>query len=434
MHDDFIYGKGFHWFTGVIEDINDPEEMGRYKVRCFGYHTENKQNISTEDLPWAHVMLPITSASMTGIGQSATGILQGSWVVGFFRDGTNAQDPLIIGSVPSRAVNVSDPNVGFNDPLGIYPRESYVSTEVDTPRPARTQYSTSQPYVSKEDNRQEGIETAVPPRVTSISPDKDDNYYKRNTWENHKLEEIINPVYPANHAIETESGHIIEIDDTPSSERLSNFHTSGTYEEIVANGDKTVTVVGDEFEVTFKSKNMYVKGDVNLTVEGNMRTLVKGKKDAEGNLVPGTGNYHLEVEGDKTEYIKGTRTSHIGQNELIEIDQERNINVAENFTTRIGGNEIRDVVVDSTTNITGNRNLAIVLDSKTTVNGDAAQTAIGTFTVNSVGNMTLISNSTFKIDTNADIDIDSKNNIVMSANKTGGKGSIDIDGERIDLN
>ena len=419
--EDFIYGKSFQWFTGVVEDINDPEEMGRYKIRCFGYHTDDKERIPTESLPWAHVMLPITSASMTGIGQSATGILQGSWVVGFFRDGTNAQDPLILGSIPSRAINVADKKVGFNDPNGIYPRIPYVGTEVDTPRAARSQYSTSQPYVSKEDTRQELIETATPPRVPSISPDKADTYYNRGTWENRQLAEIINPVYPSNHVTETESGHIIEVDDTIASERLSTYHTSGTYEEIVANGDKTVTVVGDEFEVTFKSKNMYVKGNVNLTVNGDMKTLVKG-------------NYHLEVEGDKTEYIKGTRTSHIGQNELIEIDQERSINVAENFTTRIGGNELRDVVVDSTTNITGNHNLAIILDSKTTVNGDAAQTAIGTFTVNSIGNMTLISNSTFKIDTNADIDIDSKNNIVISANKTGGGGAIDIDGSRIDLN
>lgn len=414
--EDFIYGKGFHWFTGVVEDIHDPEEMGRYKVRCFGYHTENKEYISTEDLPWSHVMLPITSASMTGIGQSATGILQGTWVVGFFRDGTGAQDPIIMGTLPSRAVQGVNTDEGFNDPHGFYPRASYIATDVDTPRAARAKYNQSQPYVTKEDIRQEEIETAIPPRVTSISPDKDDTYYNRSTWENRKLEEIISPVYPANHVHESESGHIKEIDDTPNYERLSRFHTSGTYEEIVANGDKTVTVVGDEYEVTFKSKNMYVKGNVNLTVDGNMKTLVKG-------------NYHLEVEGDKTEYIKGTRTSKIGQNELIEIDQERSINVAENFTSRIGGNEIRDVIVDSTTNITGHYNMNIVLDSKTVVNGSTAQTAIGTFTVNSVGNMTLVSNSTFKLDTNADIDIDALNNIVITT-----PSNVDVDGARIDLN
>ena len=407
------------WFTGVVEDINDPSEMGRLKVRCFGYHTPVKEmkkgGIPTSHLPWAHVMMPINGASMSGIGQSATGILQGSWVIGFFRDGEALQDPFVIGSLPSMSTALPAITNGFSDPAGGYPLTDLLG-ESDLSRAARTEYAAAQPYVSKEDTRQEKIETATPPRVTSISPDKEDTYYNRSTWENRKLEEIINPSYPANHVNQSESGHIEETDDTPNYERLSNFHTSGTYEEIVANGDKTVTVVGDEYEVTFKSKNMYVKGNVNLTVDGNIKTLVKG-------------NYHLEVEGDKTEYVKGTRTSKVGQNELIEIDQERSINVAENFTSRIGGNEIRDVIVDSTTNITGHYNMNIVLDSKTVVNGDAAQTAIGTFTVNSVGKLTLVSNSTIKIDTNANIDIDAITDFDITCS-----ADVDINGATINLN
>ena len=36
-------GRGnFVWWTGVVEDRNDPVQMGRVKVRCFGYHTEDK--------------------------------------------------------------------------------------------------------------------------------------------------------------------------------------------------------------------------------------------------------------------------------------------------------------------------------------------------------------------------------------------------------
>jgi hypothetical protein len=288
--------------------------------------------------------------------------------------------------------------------------------------------------MAKEDLRQEEIETATPPRVTSISPDKDDAYYERLTWENRKLKEIIGPVYPANHVTETQSGHIMEVDDTPDLERLSTFHTSGTYEEVIANGDKTVTVVGDEYEVTFRSKNMYVKGNVNLTVDGNMKTLVKG-------------NYHLEVEGDKTEYVKGNRVSKLGLNELIEVGSldpdegvpsDRLINVSGNNTTRIGGNEIRDVVKDSTTNITGHYNMNIVLDSKTVVNGHAAQTVIGTFGINSVGELSLISNASMNIATNDEFDLNSKNDITIAANNPdkvdGASGSIDIDGSRIDLN
>lgn len=408
MNSDFFSG-GFNWFTGVIEDINDPEEMGRYRVRCFGYHTDDKALIPVESLPWAHVMMPVTSASMTGIGQSATGLLQGSWVVGFFRDGANAQDPLIMGSIPSMSAKSSDKEKGFNDPDGLYPLQEFlIAEEVDTPRAAREQYITSQPYISKADTRQEEIETAVPPRVTSIAPDKEDTYYTRNTWQNHELEDIINPVYPKNHVYRSESGHIIEIDDTTTAERLSNYHTSGTYDEVVANGDKTVTVVGNEFEVTFKNKNMYVKGSVNLTVDGNMKTLVKG-------------NYHLEVEGDKTEYIKGTRTSKIGQNELIEIDQERSINVAENNTTRIGGNELRDVLKDSTTNIIGNYGETINGNYTHYVLGGESLTTIGDLNIATASAYTCVSGDTFKLDSNMDMDIDATLNI-------------DIDGDNIFLN
>ena len=412
------------WFTGVVEDINDPAEMGRLKVRCFGYHTEVLEDMPTESLPWSHVMLPITSASMSGIGQSATGLLQGSWVIGFFRDGAALQDPFVIGSIPSMSTSLPAITTGFTDPDGTYPIADRLA-ESDMSRAARLEYAAAQPYVSKEDTRQEKVETATPPRVTSISPDKEDSYYNRGTWENRKLDEIIKPTYPANHVYESEAGHILETDDTPNHERLSTFHASGTYEEIVANGDKTVTVVGDEYEVTFKSKNMYVKGNVNLTVDGDMKTLVKG-------------NYHLEVEGDKTEYIKRNRVSKLGLNELIEIGStdpeepvpaDRLINVAGNYTSRIGGNEIRDVVKDSTTNITGHYNMNIVLDSKTVVNGHAANTALETFTMTAGGTLTVVSDSTMKLDTNADIDIDALNNIVITT-----PSNVDVDGARIDLN
>jgi len=398
-------GGGFAWFTGVIEDIDDPMEMGRYRVRCYGYHNADKspeKGIPTEDLPWAMTMLPVTSASMTGIGQSATGLLCGTWVIGFFREGINTQDPVIMGSIPSMFSKKSDPSVGYNDPDGIYPRSNFVEeNEVDTPRPARDAYILAQPYISKEDNRQTEIETATPPRVPSVSPDKADTYYERLTWENHKLEEIIGPAYPKNHTVETESGHIIEHDDTPNAERISTYHTSGTYEEVVANGDKTVTVVGNEFEVTFQNKNVYVKGNVNMTINGDIKTLVKG-------------NYHLEVEGDKTEYIKGNSIEKVGLNKLLEIDEEYSCNVAKNYTTRIGGNEIRDVILNSTTNITGEFSQTTSLNHTTT---NLASTKMVTVANHEIGvgqKFTCASTSTMKLDTSADMDIDAVANIVAN--------------------
>lgn len=418
-----------HWFTGVVEDIYDPSEMGRLKVRCFGYHTPNKIDLPTENLPWSHVMMPINNASMSGIGQSATGILQGSWVIGFFRDGEALQDPFIIGTLPSMATSLPAITNGFADPSGIYPRSDRLA-ESDLSPSCRVGFAEEFPYINKDDLRQEGVETAVPPKVTSVQPDKEDTYYERKTWENRKLEEVIEPTYPKNHVYESESGHVLEVDDTTGFERLSRFHRSGTYEEIVADGDRTLTIVGNGYEVVLKNKNILVKGDLNLTVEGNMRTLVK--KD-----------YILEVEGDKTEYVKGNRKSKLGLNELIEIGSleknedgtpkgspaDRLINVSGNFTTRVGGNEIRDVVGDRTLNTTGHYSTTVALNSKSVTNGDATETVLGTFTLSSDGNLTLSSQSTTKIDTQSDIDIDAQNNIVITT-----PANVDVDGARIDLN
>jgi hypothetical protein len=91
-----------NWWVGVIEDRKDPEKMGRCKVRIFGYHPPDKGTLSTDDLPWAMLMTPATSASISGVGTSPVGILEGSWVVGFFMDGSDGQQPIIVGTVPGK--------------------------------------------------------------------------------------------------------------------------------------------------------------------------------------------------------------------------------------------------------------------------------------------------------------------------------------------
>lgn len=110
------------WFTGVVEDVNDPLQNGRVRVRCFGYHTPSQTDIPTQDLPWASCVMPVTSPSTSGIGQSATGLIPGSWVVGFFRDGDELQDPVIMGTIPSvTSALPGERNNGFADPHGTYP-------------------------------------------------------------------------------------------------------------------------------------------------------------------------------------------------------------------------------------------------------------------------------------------------------------------------
>ena len=99
-----IFNKdGFNWWIGVVEDRMDPEKQGRCRVRIFGYHTDSKELLPTKDLPWAIPIQPITSAAISGIGSSPLGPVEGSWVIGFFLDGEDCQQPAIFGTIASKA-------------------------------------------------------------------------------------------------------------------------------------------------------------------------------------------------------------------------------------------------------------------------------------------------------------------------------------------
>ena len=99
MNNYFMGQDGFSWFIGVVEDRADPEKAGRVRVRCLGYHASDIQKIPMEDLPWASVMMPVTADANSGIGVSPHFLLEGTWVVGFFRD-LAKQEPVIMGALP----------------------------------------------------------------------------------------------------------------------------------------------------------------------------------------------------------------------------------------------------------------------------------------------------------------------------------------------
>ena len=117
---------GFVWFIGVVEDRNDPTKLGRVKVRCVSFHTDNLNDPPTKDLPWAQVMQPTTSTANSGKGISPF-IVEGTWVVGFFLDAETKQQPIVMGTLPGKPANLADTSKGFNDPNGKYPLVANVS-------------------------------------------------------------------------------------------------------------------------------------------------------------------------------------------------------------------------------------------------------------------------------------------------------------------
>ena len=122
METSFMGKDGFIWAIGCVEDRDDPLYLGRCKVRYLGFHTRDKQELPTQSLPWSFPLMPITSASQTQVGTSPTGPVPGTWVMSFFKDGLDASDPVMMGTLPGRPDKPGDPLDGFNDPRVVIPK------------------------------------------------------------------------------------------------------------------------------------------------------------------------------------------------------------------------------------------------------------------------------------------------------------------------
>ncbi|AKE44752.1 baseplate hub subunit and tail lysozyme [Sinorhizobium phage phiM9] len=93
------FGENVRWRVGVVEDRNDPQQRGRLRVRIHGVHTDDTTLIPTEALPWAIPIQSISSAALGGVGDSPTGMMEGTMVLVTFLDGNDMQIPAVLGAV-----------------------------------------------------------------------------------------------------------------------------------------------------------------------------------------------------------------------------------------------------------------------------------------------------------------------------------------------
>ena len=359
----------FTWWQGVVEDrASDPAQLGRVRVRIIGYHTEDKALLPTENLPLATLMQPVNSASISGIGVSATGLVEGSHVFGFFADGTDGQIPVIMGSLAALSMQPPNSEVGFNDPNGVYPLSDDNSgrntvPESDMPRLARGGDPAENHYSLKLKRAQRITEVPI-----AFAPDIDgDNINVRKSesfWDEPQPQgsSTTKIQYPYNHVRETESGHVFEVDDTPGAERIHTYHRTGTFEEIQPDGTKVQKVVGDDYEIVIQDKNMFIKGDLNITVEGDLTLNVKG-------------DYYEDITGNKTSIVRGTQHTKIQGNDVSEINSDYMRNIEGSRNVRVGSKGSFALGGDSLI-VNGRRDVQVGQNYNTQVAGKIIQSAL----------------------------------------------------------
>ena len=192
---------------------------------------------------------------------------------------------------------------GFTDPEGKYPLRDYMN-EPDTNRLARGIIEgTNIKY--KDTTRK----TDIPIANTIGTYDQPQSAY--------------NTVYPYNKVFESESGHVLEFDDSPQGERVNLYHKKGTFIEIDPNGSQINYIVGDGFYITERNGNIFINGTCNLTVSGPMNILCQG--DA-----------NLEVKGQVDAVFHNDANIGVAKDLNIAVGGDYNVLVEGNYNVEVG--------------------------------------------------------------------------------------------------
>lgn len=172
------------FYRAVVEDNKHPNKNGMVKVRIFGIHssdTSGFSSVNTENLPWAEVAGGTEFGLIGGVGISSV-LRQGTMVWVFFKnDDTNY--PVVFATVKGNNTKTSG---AFSDPSGIHPKRT--------------------------------------------GPD---------------IHPIASSSYGNIATLETESGHLIELDDSAGNERIKVTHKSGSFISIDKDGNIEVNSIKD---------------------------------------------------------------------------------------------------------------------------------------------------------------------------------------------
>jgi len=380
-------------FRGVVEDNVDPEKIGRVQVRIFGIHTPNNENagesfefIKTADLPWSEVAGGTGMGLVGGVGLSS--VLRKGTTVWVLLEHGDPNKAVVIGTVTGinseSSVGKASGGEGFYDPDEVYPFVARAE-ETDINRLARGEnladkyYDEMSPVLALDTTLHQQIMDTLDIVEVTDTVDAEDSQADVTQTEPDSTSDL--SVYPDNSVIETQSGHIIEFDDTVGNERVRLIHRTGSYFEIKPDGtfvQKSVDEVGESHYIHMSNVSEHIKMSVKRYIDLNVDEIIGGyvKKHIIGTLdehIIGAVGRKLDATLD--EHIIGAVTKIYDGNVVWNIGGTLDINTTGGIT--IDGATI-DLTATTGATLNGGTTLGMSATTGATLDGGTTVDVTGT--------------------------------------------------------
>ena len=317
-------------FVGVVEDIYDTTNAGRVRVRAFGIHpprvsSDIEDNVPTKDLPWATVL-----DGTYGVSPVIPSI--GDWVFGFFVDGREAQQPMIIGRLPGMHMNLP---AGTGEPGedGYLPPESIHN------------------YGKPELHRYQGGEDLDKGQTLIQASSVNEDIAQALSDETFDEPNIAMPETNYNNRVfaSKNGDNFIVMGDgaeSESSDYILMSHSSGSVFQIDPNGTIFIKSFGDQYNTTEGVLSTFVKGSSHTNIQedwsvkvetGSGKVFINGDLDIECENFNVTARANMNLNAGVKLNMSGSGISAVATSDDINMSANGSMKFKTGTSETLGG-------------------------------------------------------------------------------------------------
>lgn len=251
----------------IVVDTNDPEQLGRIKVRA--PNDGNSQQVPDDALPWARTTIPATQPNAGGAGGTGgMGLQKGSTVV-MVRDKHNFENQYVLGALHVNQTGKGDQHIG-----------------------AAAGGRSTQAIGGLKDGQIAGKfepATKMSKEVLSKAPPAFPQAKGK---------------YPDTFVNVTKSGFRSVMNDVGGETYKAEIHPTGTFTEMQADGSYVTYTTKNRKEAVDGTYTVGAEGDLVIATNGNLQIKAKG-------------NILIESQGHMEEYIASHKSSDVGANYTV---------------------------------------------------------------------------------------------------------------------